>query len=120
MTESYKEWCSGKSHVEVIAEVQRAIRALLQDPLLNDLSPTVTPEEINSKLALAQGRALSLWLRVYDDHNIREKLFQLLHSFTTFFPLALVVLQGCTVQSLMQAVERNVMRRVKPSTVISW
>lgn len=65
----------GKSHVEVKAEIQRAIRVLLEDPLLNDLCPDVTPEELNLKLALVQGRALNLWLRVYHDETIRESIF---------------------------------------------
>ena len=64
----------GKPHVEVVSEVGRAIEHLLQDPLVGDLSPNVTPEEVSSQLALLQGRALTLQLRLYNDHTIRKKM----------------------------------------------
>lgn len=61
-----------KSHVAVSAEVQGAIGRLLKDPLLTDLRPGVTPGEVNSQLAVLQGRALTLLLRTYQDETIRE------------------------------------------------
>lgn len=61
-----------RSHVAVLAEVQEAIGRLLKDPLLADLRPEVTPGEINSKLAVLQGRALTLLLRSYNGEIIRE------------------------------------------------
>jgi hypothetical protein len=64
---------SGKSHVEVAADVGGAILLLLQDPLLTDLRSDVTPDEISSQLALLQGRAFTLRLRTYQDQAICEK-----------------------------------------------
>lgn len=72
VSELVMEW-SGKSHVEVVAEARGAIHRLLQDPLLSDLGPEVTPDEVSSQLALLQGRALTLQLRMYHDQIIRER-----------------------------------------------
>ena len=69
--EEEQKW-SGKSHLEVVAEVRGAVRQLLQDPLLHDLPPDVTPEEAGSRLAVVQGRALTLQLRTYQDRIIRK------------------------------------------------
>ena len=61
-----------KSHVEVLAEVRSEVRCLLKDPLLADLPPDVTPEEVSSQLALLQGRALTVQLHTYDSQIIRK------------------------------------------------
>ena len=74
-----------KSHVQVLTEIRRALGVLLDDPLLPDVSPGVTPEEIDTKLALLRGRALTLLLRFYDDSTIRN--FGVLYSYLYFYPL---------------------------------
>ena len=131
--EEEQKW-SGKSHLEVVAEVRGAVRQLLQDPLLHDLPPDVTPEEAGSRLAVVQGRALTLQLRTYQDRIIRKlwKLSPFSAAKSRAFLLlivcvcsAVVVLQGCTVRGLMQAVEREVSRdcsrrRGTAANLLSW
>ena len=59
------------SHVEVMKKVKELIGEILTDPYLSDLPPNITLDEIQSKLALEQGRAMTVNIRRYDNQIIR-------------------------------------------------
>ena len=63
-----------KSHFEVVAEIQSRLSTVLQDPLLSDIGPGITPEDLRASIALLRGQALTLQLRLYDDQSIRNEL----------------------------------------------
>lgn len=63
------------SHVDAIHKAKELISQLLSDPFLQDLPPDISLDEVKSKLALEQGRAITLNLRRYDDEVIRKSEF---------------------------------------------
>ena len=63
------------SHVEAIQKAKEFISQLLSDPFLQDLPPDISLDEVKSKLALEQGRAITLNLRRYDDQVIRKNKY---------------------------------------------
>ncbi|XP_019466787.1 LOW QUALITY PROTEIN: U11/U12 small nuclear ribonucleoprotein 25 kDa protein, partial [Meleagris gallopavo] len=48
------------AHADVLELFQAALARLVQDPLLCDLPPQVTPEEIGSQVALEYGQAMTV------------------------------------------------------------
>ena len=82
------------SHVEVLEEVKRSIQQLLGDPFLRDLPPDVTPEEVTSRLAVLDGRALTVQLRTYDQQTIREYMQSIGRCITGSLPCALCSCSG--------------------------
>ena len=59
------------THLEVMDKVQNTLKELLKDPFLSDFSHVVSPEEVNSRLAVEQGRAITVHIRRFDDEIIR-------------------------------------------------
>ena len=59
------------SHQEAMLLVKKSIRELLNDPLLSGLSEDITLEELLDILHLEQGKAITLYLRRYDDSILR-------------------------------------------------
>ena len=60
------------SHVDALERVKKTVDKLLDDPFLLDLPRDVTPDEVTSCLAVAEGRAVTVLLRTYDNQIIRE------------------------------------------------
>ena len=60
------------SHVQVLAEISGALKALQKDPLLSDIGPCMNPEEIDASIALLRGQALKLQLRFFDNQTLRK------------------------------------------------
>ena len=60
------------SHVDALERIKDHIAQLLSDPFLQDLPPDISLDEVRLKLALEQGRAITLNLRRYDDKVIRK------------------------------------------------
>ncbi len=58
------------THVQLMDKMRACLGELLEDPLLNDFSSDVTPEEVNSRLAIEQGRAITVHVRRFDDQMI--------------------------------------------------
>ena len=76
------------SHVEAIQKAKELVSQLLSDPFLQDLPPDISLDEVKSKLALEQGRAITLNLRRYDDEVIRKsKLLLAWYVTITSFPV---------------------------------
>lgn len=59
-------------HVEAIQRAKEYLAQMLSDPFLQDLPPDVSLDEVKQRLALEQGRAISLNLRKYDNEIIRK------------------------------------------------
>ena len=59
------------SHCEAMLLVKKSIRELLSDPLLSGLSEDITLEELEDVLHLEQGKAITLYLRRFDDSILR-------------------------------------------------
>ena len=59
------------SHCEAMSLVKKSIRELLSDPLLSGLSEDTMLEELQDILHLEQGKAITLYLRRYDDSILR-------------------------------------------------
>ena len=59
------------SHCEAMSLVKQSIRELLGDPLLSGLAEDTTLEELQDILHLEQGKAITLYLRRYDDSILR-------------------------------------------------
>ena len=55
------------SHCEAMSLVKKSIRELLSDPLLSGLAEDTALEELQDILHLEQGKAITLYLRRYDD-----------------------------------------------------
>lgn len=102
--------CSGDlvlSHHEVMVKVQSTLSDIIAtDPLLYDLPPQVTLEEINSYIALEHGKAMVINVRRADDEV-----------------LPIVVTQNASVLDLKHAIKRFVnlkQERANDKTSISW
>lgn len=63
------------SHVQAVTEIHQYLKVLYQDPLLLSLCDNVTVEELEACIALEQGKALNLTLRLCDDHLLRKCTF---------------------------------------------
>lgn len=59
------------SHCEAMLLVKGSIRELLSDPLLSGLTEDITLEELEDILHLEQGKAITLYLRRYDNSILR-------------------------------------------------
>ena len=59
------------SHCEAMSLVKKSIQELLSDPLLSGLAEDTTLEELQDILHLEQGKAITLYLRRYDDSILR-------------------------------------------------
>ncbi|XP_065919295.1 U11/U12 small nuclear ribonucleoprotein 25 kDa protein-like [Dysidea avara] len=94
------------SHCDAMLLVKNGIQELLSDPILSDLDVDISVEELQDVLHLEQGKAITLYLRRFDDSI-----------------LPIVVLQGATVGDLKKAIQRYVIRKhVKEggTPFISW
>lgn len=60
------------SHVEAMKKVNKLQKLILSDPFLQDLPGDVSLDEVQSKLALEQGRGIHLNLRRLDNDVICE------------------------------------------------
>lgn len=109
-----EEWRQGEvtvdhtmSHMEAMSQVQEVLANLIsEDPLLSDLPPQVTLEEVNSCVALEYGQAMVVNVRRADDEVI-----------------AVVVNQNGTVRDLKNAIKRYItLRQMRNGgkTHISW
>lgn len=64
---------SDSSHDEFMKLLQQNIAEMVsRDPCLRGLPPDVTVEELEDVIALEQGKAITLYLRKFDDDVIRE------------------------------------------------
>ncbi|KAK3851158.1 hypothetical protein Pcinc_042171 [Petrolisthes cinctipes] len=86
------------SHPELKLFFQEALARVLQtDPLLADLHPQVTPEEVNALIELEHGRAMRVWVeREGGDESEGEKAW------------GLVVSREDTVHQLKQSLRHHV------------
>uniref|UniRef100_A0A8B9UMA2 Small nuclear ribonucleoprotein U11/U12 subunit 25 n=1 Tax=Anas zonorhyncha TaxID=75864 RepID=A0A8B9UMA2_9AVES len=82
------------AHAEVLELFQAALARLVQDPLLCDLPPQVTPEEIGSQVALEYGQAMTVRVCKADGET-----------------MPVVVVQNATVLELKKALRRHVQLR---------
>ena len=71
LLETFKD--SDTSHDEFMKLLQQQVAEMVStDPCLRGLPPDVTVEELEDQIALGQGKAITLYLRRYDDVVIRE------------------------------------------------
>ena len=80
------------AHADVLELFQAALARLVQDPLLCDLPPQVTPEEIGSQVALEYGQAMTVRVCKADGETV-------------------VVVQNASVLDLKKALRRHVQLR---------
>ena len=59
------------SHSEAMSLVKNSILELLSDPLLSGLPKDITLEELEDILHLEQGKAITLYLRRFDNSILR-------------------------------------------------
>lgn len=95
------------THEEVMTYLKGQISDIVdQDPLLNDLPNDVTPEEVNLKIALEYGQAMSVFVKKGTGET-----------------LPIVVMQNATVRELKNAIKRHVtlqLQRDGNPKKISW
>ena len=60
------------SHSELLAKTSSMLSTLLADPFLSDLSRDVSAEEVASVLALEEGKAITVFIRRFDQELIRK------------------------------------------------
>ena len=60
------------SHSELVERASKMVASLLDDPFLSDLPRDVGADEVTSLLALEQGRAITVYVRRFDEELIRE------------------------------------------------
>ena len=60
------------SHVEAVKKARELISELLSDPLLSDMPPEVSLDEVKSTLAMEQCKAITLHLRRFDGEVLRK------------------------------------------------
>ena len=60
------------SHSELLAKASSMLSTLLADPFLSDLSRDVSAEEVASVLALEEGKAITVFIRRFDQELIRK------------------------------------------------
>jgi len=60
------------SHCDAMLMVKNGIKELLSDPVLSDLDGDISVEELEDVLHLEQGKAITLYLRRFDDSILRE------------------------------------------------
>eukprot|EP00076_Gallus_gallus_P026976 XP_015150097.1 U11/U12 small nuclear ribonucleoprotein 25 kDa protein [Gallus gallus] len=82
------------AHADVLELFQAALARLVQDPLLCDLPPQVTPEEIGSQVALEYGQAMTVRVCKADGES-----------------MPVVVVQNASVLDLKKALRRHVQLR---------
>ena len=59
-------------HNLVIQRARNVLASMLDDPFLTDVSAACSVEEVQSQLALLQGRAVTIHVRRFDGHLICE------------------------------------------------
>lgn len=95
------------SHTEAMSKVRKELADIIQsDPLLCDLPPEITLDEINSQIALEYGQAMVVNVRRADDQV-----------------MAVVVTQNATVLDLKHAIKRHFLlkqSREGGKTHLSW
>ena len=60
------------SHPELLSRVSHLVSTLLDDPFLSGLPGDVTAEEVSSLLALEQGKAITVYVKRFDQELIRK------------------------------------------------
>lgn len=95
------------THTEAMLRVKKALAGIIQsDPMLCDLPPEITLDEINSQIALEYGQAMVV--------NVRR---------ADAIVMPVVVTQTATVLDLKHAIKRHFLlkqTREKKQTHISW
>ncbi|KAL9835457.1 U11/U12 small nuclear ribonucleoprotein 25 kDa protein isoform 1-T1 [Geothlypis trichas] len=94
------------AHAEVLELFQAALARLVQDPLLCDLPPQVTAEEIGSQVALEYGQAMTVRVCKADGETV-----------------PVVVVQNASVLELKKALRRHMqLRQARQGGVqhLSW
>lgn len=59
-----------QTHLLVMVKIKQKVEQLLQDPFLDDLSSDISLEEVKSRLAVEQGRAITIYVRRFDNEII--------------------------------------------------
>ena len=72
MEEEEGEVSGQLSHPELLAKANAMLSTLLADPFLSDLSHDVSAEEVSSIVALEEGKAITVFVRRFDQELIRE------------------------------------------------
>ena len=67
------------SHPELLSRVSHLVSSLLDDPFLSGLPGDVTAEEVTSLLALEQGKAITVYVKRFDQELIREYFIVILN-----------------------------------------
>ena len=71
--EAAKVEASGQlSHPELLSRVSHLVSTLLDDPFLSGLPGDVTADEVTSLVALEQGKAITVYVKRFDQELIRE------------------------------------------------
>ncbi|OXB54907.1 hypothetical protein ASZ78_011269 [Callipepla squamata] len=112
------------AHADVLELFQAALARLVRDPLLCDLPPQVTPEEIGSQVALEYGQAMTVRVCKADGESMRERSGRRAAGSgrrgrargnagaeSGAAPAAVVVVQNATVLDLKKALRRHVQLR---------
>lgn len=105
---TWDEETENLSHEDILEITQSSIRRLItSDPLLSDLPPDVTFEEVVAQIAVAQGQSITVTVNRYSES-----------------PLNVVIPQkGTTVLDLKKAIRRTFtlkQQRQRIKTKISW
>ncbi len=58
------------SHKDVLKTAKELLSSMLNDPFLSDVSVDDSVKDVNSILALAQGKAISIHIKKYDGEII--------------------------------------------------
>lgn len=98
------------AHNAVIQKANKMVSLLFDDLFLSDFSEDCTVENVKSRLALLQGRAICVHINKFDGEVICECVHVLitLPSGYCWYSTAVIVLQGASVYDLMQAFQRKV------------
>lgn len=58
------------THLQVMHNIEEKIEQLIKDPFLNDLTHDISLEEVKSRLAVEQGRAITIHIKRFDNESI--------------------------------------------------
>ncbi|XP_026314524.1 U11/U12 small nuclear ribonucleoprotein 25 kDa protein-like [Hyposmocoma kahamanoa] len=107
ITDSEGSLAATLSHDELLEITQSSISTLLTcDPLLSDLPPDITLEEVLSQIAVEHGQAITIFINREDEPVLK-----------------VVVPQSATVSDLKKAIARHFeiyQKRIKNKVKISW
>ena len=111
------------THNVVVDQANNLLSQILDDPFLSDLPKDCNLETAKAELSLYQGKAITIHIHRYDGQTICELGTNNWYEIEDTPYLAVIVLQGATVQDLMQTFENKVEENCKKqalTTHLSW